>query len=80
MKVFTAADYFLIDVLVYSDALGAAVGWAACIQGNEYVRNILNEWRIRSNSFSLAVCNGCQLTALLGWQEEYDKNTFCKYL
>lgn len=52
----------------YADSLGAAVGWAASIKGDTYARNALQEWRQDEKNFSLAVCNGCQLTALLGWQ------------
>ncbi|XP_042875001.1 phosphoribosylformylglycinamidine synthase-like [Penaeus japonicus] len=51
----------------YADVLGSAVGWAAAIRGGEGLRAALEAWRNRSTSFSLGVCNGCQLMALLGW-------------
>jgi len=53
----------------YADALGAGVGWAASISGNALLRQQLQLWFRRKDTFSLAICNGCQLTALLGWQE-----------
>ncbi|XP_069989070.1 phosphoribosylformylglycinamidine synthase isoform X1 [Penaeus vannamei] len=51
----------------YADVLGSAVGWAAAIRGGEGLRAALEAWRNRATSFSLGVCNGCQLMALLGW-------------
>lgn len=43
------------------------MGWAAAIRGGEGLRAALEAWRNRGTSFSLGVCNGCQLMALLGW-------------
>ena len=31
------------------------------------VRGVLERFRHRPDTFSLGVCNGCQLMALLGW-------------
>jgi len=42
-------------------------GWAAAIRFNERIRQQFDEFRCRSDTFSLGVCNGCQLMALLGW-------------
>ncbi|XP_018017115.1 phosphoribosylformylglycinamidine synthase isoform X2 [Hyalella azteca] len=52
----------------FGDVLGAGVGWAACIKGNEETWEMFQHWRHHPRNFSLAVCNGCQLTAQLGWQ------------
>eukprot|EP00501_MAST-03F_sp_TOSAG23-6_P000822 GSMAST32.ASY1.ANO1.852.1 assembled CDS len=40
----------------FADVLDSAKGWAAALQ-----------FRKRLDTFSLGVCNGCQLMALLGW-------------
>lgn len=51
----------------YADVLDSAKGWAGAIRFN---KNIYDEFEIfyhREDSFSLGVCNGCQLMALLGW-------------
>ncbi|NXV55985.1 PUR4 synthase, partial [Molothrus ater] len=42
-------------------------GWAASILFNPKVRSELERFRTRPDTFSLGVCNGCQLMALLGW-------------
>uniref|UniRef100_UPI0023EC5931 phosphoribosylformylglycinamidine synthase n=1 Tax=Agelaius phoeniceus TaxID=39638 RepID=UPI0023EC5931 len=51
----------------YADVLGSAKGWAASILFNPKVRSELERFRTRPDTFSLGVCNGCQLMALLGW-------------
>ncbi|KAL1129968.1 hypothetical protein AAG570_012912 [Ranatra chinensis] len=51
----------------YADVLGSAKGWAACLLYNENIRNQFNSFLMRSDTFSLGVCNGCQLMCLLGW-------------
>ncbi|XP_056366815.1 phosphoribosylformylglycinamidine synthase [Oenanthe melanoleuca] len=51
----------------YADVLGSAKGWAASIRFNPKVRAALERFRTRPDTFSLGVCNGCQLMALLGW-------------
>ncbi|KAA0157080.1 hypothetical protein FNF27_01941 [Cafeteria roenbergensis] len=51
----------------YADVLDSAKGWAASIRLNPAVRAQFEAFRTRSNTFSLGVCNGCQLLALLGW-------------
>lgn len=50
-----------------ADVLGSAVGWAGVVRGHEGLRAALEAWRTKPNTFSLGVCNGCQLMALLGW-------------
>ncbi|NWZ95562.1 PUR4 synthase, partial [Nesospiza acunhae] len=42
-------------------------GWAASVLFNRGVRAELERFRARPDTFSLGVCNGCQLMALLGW-------------
>ncbi|XP_058684509.1 phosphoribosylformylglycinamidine synthase isoform X4 [Poecile atricapillus] len=51
----------------YADVLGSAKGWAASVRFNPRVRAELERFRTRPDTFSLGVCNGCQLMALLGW-------------
>ncbi|XP_076059105.1 phosphoribosylformylglycinamidine synthase [Oratosquilla oratoria] len=52
----------------YADVLGSAVGWAASIKFRSAGLGAhLEAWRMQSDTFSLGVCNGCQLLALLGW-------------
>ncbi|HZD05487.1 MAG TPA: phosphoribosylformylglycinamidine synthase subunit PurQ, partial [Longimicrobiales bacterium] len=51
----------------YADVLGASKGWAGVIRFNERVRSRFERFRERPDTFSLGVCNGCQLFALLGW-------------
>ncbi|PAA93688.1 hypothetical protein BOX15_Mlig014508g3, partial [Macrostomum lignano] len=51
----------------YADVLGSAKGWAAQVQFHPSVRRELDALRRRGNSFSLGVCNGCQLMARIGW-------------
>nr|XP_032511020.1 phosphoribosylformylglycinamidine synthase isoform X1 [Danaus plexippus plexippus] len=51
----------------YADTLGSAKGWAAGIMFSESLNKQFTHFRNRSDTFSLGVCNGCQLMALLGW-------------
>lgn len=51
----------------YADTLGSAKGWAASITYNESLRRQFLHFKNRSDTFSLGVCNGCQLMSLLGW-------------
>lgn len=51
----------------YADTLGSAKGWAASITYNEPLRRQFLLFKNRSDTFSLGVCNGCQLMSLLGW-------------
>lgn len=37
------------------------------VRGHGGLRAALEAWRTSPNTFSLGVCNGCQLMALLGW-------------
>ncbi|XP_018331646.2 phosphoribosylformylglycinamidine synthase [Agrilus planipennis] len=51
----------------YADVLGSAKGWAANILFNEKVQEQFEKFVARPDTFSLGVCNGCQLMALIGW-------------
>ncbi|RZC92248.1 hypothetical protein C5167_026880 [Papaver somniferum] len=51
----------------YADVLDSAKGWSASIRFNEPLLAQFQEFYNRFDTFSLGVCNGCQLMALLGW-------------
>ncbi|MDH4162765.1 MAG: phosphoribosylformylglycinamidine synthase [Nitrospirota bacterium] len=51
----------------YADVLDSAKGWAASIRFNKQVWEQFERFYNRPDTFSLGVCNGCQLMALLGW-------------
>ena len=51
----------------YADVLDSAKGWAGTIRFNEALRRQFDDFAARQDTFSLGVCNGCQLLALLGW-------------
>ena len=51
----------------YADVLGSAKGWSAALIYNEKVKEELNRFKNREDTFSLGICNGCQLMALIGW-------------
>lgn len=49
------------------DVLGSAKGWAASFLFDKSTKDQLAHFRDRKDTFSLGVCNGCQLLALLQW-------------
>jgi phosphoribosylformylglycinamidine synthase len=51
----------------YADVLDSAKGWAGGIRYNKGLYEQFRKFYDREDSFSLGVCNGCQLMALLGW-------------
>jgi phosphoribosylformylglycinamidine synthase len=51
----------------YADVLDSAKGWAGVIRFNGNVHDRFRRFYERPDTFSLGVCNGCQLMALLGW-------------
>jgi phosphoribosylformylglycinamidine synthase len=51
----------------YADVLDSAKGWAGVIKFNQRVYEEFERFYTRDDAFSLGVCNGCQLMALLGW-------------
>lgn len=50
----------------YADVLDSAKGWAAVIRFNPILGDMFHRFFNRPSTFSLGVCNGCQLMALLG--------------
>ena len=51
----------------YADVLDSAKGWAGGIRFNDGLRRQFDAFYQRPDTFTLGVCNGCQLHALLGW-------------
>ena len=51
----------------YADTLDSAKGWAGTILFNDDIWSQFKTFYNRDDTFSLGVCNGCQLMALLGW-------------
>lgn len=51
----------------YADVMDSAKGWAGVLKFNPSLWAQLQAFRARTDTFSLGVCNGCQLMALLGW-------------
>ncbi|MCL7487194.1 MAG: phosphoribosylformylglycinamidine synthase [Desulfobulbaceae bacterium] len=51
----------------YADVPESAKGWAATILFNDRLRDMFQEFYHRPDTFTLGICNGCQLFALLGW-------------
>ena len=56
----------------YSDVLGSAMGWYSVIKNNEKIWKELDNFYKRDDTFSIGICNGCQLMSL--------KNGFLKVL
>lgn len=51
----------------YADVFGSAKGWASTIRFSDRLSKMFDGYYKRTDTFSLGVCNGCQLMALLGW-------------
>lgn len=51
----------------YADVPESAKGWAATIRFNERLQAQFQDFYNRPDTFTLGVCNGCQLFGLLGW-------------
>jgi len=51
----------------FADVLDSAKGWAGVIRFNDALWHQFEAFHTRPDTFSLGVCNGCQLMALLGW-------------
>ena len=49
----------------YGDVLGAGSGWARSILFNESLKKMFAEFFARPDTFSLGVCNGCQMLSQL---------------
>ncbi|XP_066592110.1 phosphoribosylformylglycinamidine synthase isoform X2 [Prorops nasuta] len=50
----------------YADVLGSAKGWAAGLLYHPAIKKTFKDFFAREDTFSLGVCNGCQLMSLLG--------------
>ncbi|KAH7985280.1 hypothetical protein HPB52_024212 [Rhipicephalus sanguineus] len=55
----------------YADVLGSARGWAASLMFHQKLAAQLAAFKSNPLTFSLGICNGCQLMALLGWVAPY---------
>ncbi|CAD7086107.1 unnamed protein product [Hermetia illucens] len=51
----------------YADTLGSAKGWAANIIFSETLAPQFRQFKNREDTFSLGICNGCQLMGMIGW-------------
>lgn len=51
----------------YADVLDSGKGWAGTIRFSSKLHKQFDAFYHRPDTFSLSVCNGCQLAALLGW-------------
>ncbi|WP_028579477.1 phosphoribosylformylglycinamidine synthase [Desulfogranum japonicum] len=51
----------------YADVPDSAKGWAATILYNDRLKQEFDTFYNRPDTFTLGVCNGCQLFGLLGW-------------
>tara|TARA_Y100000031_G_scaffold150898_2_gene191107 strand:- start:18981 stop:22769 length:3789 start_codon:yes stop_codon:yes gene_type:complete len=51
----------------FMDVFGSGKGWAGVIRYNKILKDQFDSFYSRPDTFSLGVCNGCQLMALLGW-------------
>lgn len=49
----------------YGDVLGAGEGWAKSILFNSYAREVFETFFQRKDTFTLGVCNGCQMLSNL---------------
>ena len=49
----------------YGDVLGAGAGWAKSILFNSQLRDLFAEFFARGETFTLGVCNGCQMLSHL---------------
>ncbi|DAZ94385.1 TPA: hypothetical protein N0F65_003249, partial [Lagenidium giganteum] len=64
----------------FADVMGSAKGWAGVVKFHGNVLKQFSAFKNRSDTFSLGVCNGCQLMSLLGWvnppnEEELQKES-----
>ncbi|CAI7797223.1 unnamed protein product [Closterium sp. NIES-53] len=67
---FRLADFrgiIFVGGFSYADVLDSAKGWAAAIRFNAGLKAQFDAFYQREDTWSLGVCNGCQLMALLGW-------------
>ena len=64
----------------FADVFGSAKGWAAVSLFNENANKEFEMFYKRHDTFSLGVCNGCQLMGLLGWVgSDYQKSVGARF-
>ena len=63
----------------YGDALGAGAGWATVIMQDNRLRDLFAEFFARTDTFTLGVCNGCQVLARIS-ELIPDANWDCHFL
>ena len=51
----------------YSDVLGAGNGWKLVIENNMILKKQFDDFYGRMDTFSLGICNGCQVMSRLGY-------------
>jgi len=51
----------------YADVMDSAKGWAGVIRYDERISGQFKKFLERKDTFSIGVCNGCQLMSLIGW-------------
>jgi phosphoribosylformylglycinamidine synthase len=51
----------------YADVMDSAKGWAGAVRFHSNLARQFETFYDRPDTFSLGICNGCQLMALLGW-------------
>jgi phosphoribosylformylglycinamidine synthase len=51
----------------YADVFGAGRGWYQVIKNNKKLDYEFDRFYQRTDTFSIGICNGCQLMSLLGW-------------
>jgi phosphoribosylformylglycinamidine synthase len=51
----------------YADVLDSAKGWAGIIKFSPGLKKMFDDFYTKPDTFSLGVCNGCQLMTLIGW-------------
>ena len=62
-----SAGIVFVGGFSYADVLESAKGWAGTIRFSASLQQQFQAFYSRPDTFSLGVCNGCQLMALLGW-------------
>lgn len=63
LKIFNGIAF--VGGFSYADVLGAGTGWASIIKYNKDVLNEFKEFYKREDTFSLGICNGCQVMSQL---------------
>ena len=59
----------LVGGFSYGDVPAAGIGWAATLTQNKIIKEQLERFKSREDTFSLGICNGCQVMSHIGWVE-----------